>query len=214
MHLSCTKRNRFGFSLVELLVVVSVLATLSIVAYASAQSIQTGRYNAKRVADVTSLSSAVETHLMQNKVLPDPTANRQYYDTFGGYEHSASGAYGVTSSFSEDILGKTSVANHPKDPDTGSYYAYGKLLKYAPQYQIGAVLRIDGTPTAYIRGSYDREELKSLIKGYNTSSFTTDGATDNLPYDPYKKQITAYVVESSGSVSITPAKPTTSPLTT
>lgn len=207
-----SKKFRSGFTIIELLVVLSVIATLSIVAYASTQVIQTNRYNTKRIADVATLSNAMEAQYMQTKTVPDPTANRQYYDQFGGYQHSASGAYGVTSLFSEDILGKSALAYHPRDPDTDSYYAFGKLLQYSPEYQIGAVLRVDGVPTAYIRGTYTHTELNSLIRGYNTNTFAIDGGTTSLPYNPYKKEVTAYIIESSGSVAITPNKSLTGPL--
>ncbi len=43
--------------------------------------------------------------------------------------------------------------------------------------------------------------------------FATDGGTSSLPYNPYKKEITAFVVESSGAVAISPAKALTTPLT-
>lgn len=190
------------------------MATLSVVAYASSQAIQTSRYNTKRVADVASLTNALEAQYLQTKIIPDPTANRQYFDNHGGYAHSASGSYGVTSLFSEDILSKTALAYHPRDPATDAYYAYGKLLQYSPEYQVGAVLRVDGTPTSYIRGTYSRTELDSLIRGYNTSKFATDGATEALPYNPYKKEVTAYIVESSGSVAINPTKVLTAPIQT
>lgn len=188
------------------------MATLSVVAYASTQAIQTSRYNTKRIADVSSLTNALEAQYLQTKVIPDPTANRQYFDNHGGYMHSASGAYGVTSLFSEDILSKSALAYHPRDPATDAYYAYGKLLQYSPEYQIGAVLRIDGTPTSYIRGTYSRSELDSLIRGYNTTLFATDGSTDALPYNPYKKEVTAYIVESSGAITISPTKTLIDPI--
>lgn len=78
-----SKKFRSGFTIVELLVVISVIATLSVVAYASTQVIQTNRYNTKRIADVATLSNAMEAQYMQTKMIPDPTANRQYYDKFG-----------------------------------------------------------------------------------------------------------------------------------
>ncbi len=209
---SLLKRTRYGFTIIELLIVISIIATLSIVVYASTQAIQTSRYNTKRIADVASLSNALEAQYLQTKTIPDPTANRQYYDNHGSYTHSASGAYGVTSLFSEDLLSKSNLAYHPRDPDTDSYYAYGKLLQYSPEYQVGAVLKIDGTPTAYIRGTYSRTELDSLIRGYNTTIFATDGGTSSLPYNPYKKEVTAYIVESSGAIAINPTKELTSPM--
>lgn len=206
------KRSFAWFTIIEVLVAISIIATLSVVAYASTQAIQTSRYNTKRIADVSSLTNALEAQYLQTKVIPDPTANRQYFDNHGGYMHSASGAYGVTSLFSEDILSKSALAYHPRDPATDAYYAYGKLLQYSPEYQIGAVLRIDGTPTSYIRGTYSRSELDSLIRGYNTTLFATDGSTDALPYNPYKKEVTAYIVESSGAITISPTKTLIDPI--
>ncbi len=153
-----------GFSLVEILVAVSIIATLSIVAYVSTQGIQSNRYNSKRVADVVALTNALETHLVQTKTLPEPTANRQYYSSGGSYSHSATGAFGVSSSFSEDILGKYALTNHPRDPDTGSYYIYGKSFESTSHYEIAAVLKPNGVPTAYVRGNYEGNELPSLVK--------------------------------------------------
>ena len=55
---------------------------------------------------------------LETKSLPSPTANRAYYSPNGAYTHSASGAFGVTSSLSEDILGKYALSEHPRDPET------------------------------------------------------------------------------------------------
>ena len=83
---------------------------------------------------------------LETKSLPSPTANRAYYSSNGAYTHSASGAFGVTSSLSEDILGKYALSEHPRDPETGVYYRYGVTLAQTgstlkPTYQIAGVLR-------------------------------------------------------------------------
>jgi hypothetical protein len=152
--------------------------------------------------------------MLQTKTLPEPTANRQYYDSDGSYSHSSSGAFGVSSSFSEDILGKYALTSHPRDPDTGGYYTYAKSYEKTPHYEIAAVLKQEGTPTAYVRGNYKGDPLPSLVKGYNSTSFVVDGGTSVLPYNPIEKAVTATVESSSGAVSITPTKPITAPLVT
>jgi prepilin-type N-terminal cleavage/methylation domain-containing protein len=205
-------RSRAGFSLVELLVAISIITTLAIVAYVSVGNIQKNQLNARRTADISALSNAVETMVLEAKSLPSPTANRSYFGPNGAYTHSASGAFGITSSLSEDILGKYALSEHPRDPETGVYYRYGLTLAQSgstlqPSYQIAWVLRDGASATALVRGNYvPTVTIPSLIKGYNSTNFVVDGGTDVLPYNPRERSITASIVSSSGSVTINPVK--------
>ncbi len=104
IYLPSFARRNFGFSLVEIIVVVSIIGALSIVAYVAAASFSDSRNNSKRIADINTLKGALDTMMLETKTLPEPTANRSFYLTSGAYSHSSSGAYGVSSSFSEDIL--------------------------------------------------------------------------------------------------------------
>jgi prepilin-type N-terminal cleavage/methylation domain-containing protein len=161
---------RAGFSFIELLVVLSIIATLSIVAYVSVNNIQKNQLNTRRVADITALGNAVETMSLETKSLPFPTANRAYFSSNGSYTHSSSGALGVTSSLSEDILGKYALSEHPRDPETGVYYRYGITLAQTgstlkPSYQVAGVLRDGTSATALVRGTYTATSaVPSLIK--------------------------------------------------
>jgi hypothetical protein len=74
-------------------VALSVIATLSIVAYVSVGNIQKNQLNARRVADITALGNAIETMALETKTLPFPTANRAYFSANGAYTHSSSGAF-------------------------------------------------------------------------------------------------------------------------
>ena len=105
--------------------------------------------------------------MLETKTLPEPTANRSYYLATGGYAHSSSGAYGVSSSFSEDILGKYALADHPKDPTTGGFYSYGRNYDAKPGYDVAAVISGDGVNTTYLRGTSDASVLPSLVKAYD-----------------------------------------------
>ena len=154
--------------------------------------------------------------VLETKALPFPTANRAYYSSNGAYTHSSSGAFGVTSSLSEDILGKYALSEHPRDPETGVYYRYGLTLTQTgstlrPSYQIAGVLRDGTSATALVRGTYiATPAIPSLIKGYNSTSFVVDGGTDTLPYNPTERSVTANIVSASGAVSINPTKSLTS----
>ncbi len=202
-----------AFSLVELLVVISIIATLSIVAYVGFGEYSTSEKNSKRTADITALGGAVNTYVLEKKTLPEPTANRGYFDENGGYRHSNSGAYGVSSFLSEDILGTYALASHPRDPDTQSYYAYGRSYRTPLMYDLASVIR-GNTPIAYLRGTSDGVLLPSLVKGYNTTTFVQDGDTSTLPYHPSQRVMTAYIVSSTGTITRTPVKPLSDVLVT
>ena len=207
-------RNHAGFSFIELLVVISIIAALSIVAYAATGSLTDSRNNSKRIADVSTLGGALNTVLLETKTLPEPTANRSYYRENGGYAHSASGAYGVSSYFSEDILGKYAISDHPRDPVTGGFYAYGRDYGVHPHYDVAAVLKGDGENVTYIRGTSDGSKLPSLIKAYDQDGFVENGQSDLLPYNPYTRELIGRIVDHTGAVSISPAKALTATLTT
>lgn len=211
-HIFSQVRRKFGFSLIEVIVVISIIGALSIVAYVAAASFSESRNNSKRIADISTLKGALETMLVETKTLPDPTANRSFYLANGGYAHSQTGAYGVSSSFSEDILGKYALADHPKDPKTGGFYSYGRNFDAKPSYDIAAVINENGENIAYLRGTSDGKTLPSLIKAFDQGSFVEDGKSTSLPYNPYARELIGRITAYTGSVSITPAKALTASL--
>ncbi|MFZ4462065.1 MAG: prepilin-type N-terminal cleavage/methylation domain-containing protein [Patescibacteria group bacterium] len=211
-HIFSQVRRKFGFSLIEVIVVVSIIGALSIVAYVAAASFSESRNNSKRIADISTLKGALETMLVETKTLPDPTANRSYYLANGGYAHSQAGAYGVSSSFSEDILGKYTLADHPKDPKTGGFYSYGRNFESHPSYDIAAVISENGSNVTYLRGTSNGSVLPSLIKAYDQGGFVEDGKANLLPYNPYARELIGRIMTYTGTVSITPAKVLTASL--
>jgi type IV pilus assembly protein PilA len=57
-----TKNNQQGFTLVELLVVVSIIAILAVIGIVIYSGVQKGARDAKRKGDVDALSNALEAH--------------------------------------------------------------------------------------------------------------------------------------------------------
>ena len=91
------------------------------------------------------------------------------------------------------------------DPESKQYYGYGKLLDGSASFDVASVLYDDvtGGYKTYIRGTYDKQRLASLIRSYSSSNFVSQDSTENLPYNPYERKVTAYISSFSGSITLT-----------
>jgi len=100
------KTNK-GFTLIELLVVIAIIGLLSSVVLASLNSARQKARDARRVADLKQIQTAMEL----------------YYDTCKQYPATlattANNCTGATATFG------TYLSTIPKDPGTGSDYMYG-----------------------------------------------------------------------------------------
>lgn len=205
--------SKKAFTLVELLVAVSIVATLAVVAVAYGNTYKESQYNERRLADVGTLETAADSYFAAKNEYPEPTANRIYYDQNGAYAHSATGAYGVSSIATSDLFGSDFLPNLPLDPATDSPYAYGKRKDGTAGYDFAGVDRRGDGYYAYVRGSYDASSLPSLVREYNGPSFVEDGKTDHLPYNPFERKMSGKIASWSGTVSIVPVKTLTGELT-
>lgn len=114
------KKKMRAFTLIELLVVVSIIALLSSIAVASLNTTRAKARDAKRVADLKNISTALEL----------------YYDKYGQY---LSGAFS-TNSYASDLItsGLTEFMTVPKDPlnravvGSGGGYGYYYASGYYP----------------------------------------------------------------------------------
>jgi hypothetical protein len=164
--------------------------------------------NARVLWDIQLLATTLRTQGTQKWNLPVPTANRSYYTANGSYAHTQAGAYGVSSTLSDDLLTGMS-ADFPTDPRTGGYYGYGKTFGASETYQIAGILSNKWTYTAHVVGLTGSGTLPGLIQGYNSTDFVVDKGSVTLPYNPFAKELIGQVIFSSGSLTRTPAKPMT-----
>ncbi len=79
-----------GFTLIELLVTISILAALSVVAYATISGHVKSVNNATRVSTIDSLALSLSDYYQTKKTLPEPNSNYIAYDQRGTYAHSLS----------------------------------------------------------------------------------------------------------------------------
>ena len=84
----------------------------------------------------------------------------------------------------------------------------GQTSKFEPSFDVASVLYDDKTGgyKAYVRGTYGKERLASLVRSYSSSDFVSQDSTENLPYNPYERKITAHLSSLSGSVTLTDSK--------
>ncbi|PIQ42153.1 hypothetical protein COW06_00615 [Candidatus Gracilibacteria bacterium CG12_big_fil_rev_8_21_14_0_65_38_15] len=198
------KKRHSAFTLVELLVSISILATVSIVAYVSyARHVKVAN-NATRIETIDSLHLSLSDYYQMKKTLPEPNSNYISYDDKGTYMHSLTGAYGVSGYVSNNFLPSGYVNFRATDPESNQYYGYGKLTDNT-SFDVAAALydETTGGYKAYVRGTYPKERLSSLIRSYSSSNFVSQDSTEDLPYNPYERKVSATVSSYSGTVKVT-----------
>ncbi|MBU1785313.1 MAG: FecR domain-containing protein, partial [Candidatus Omnitrophica bacterium] len=205
-----------GFTLVELLVVVAVIAILTVAALGY-RSAQTRVMNDKVTADLMAIENAMERYFTDNgRKFPVPAAgadknlNCFYLDT--SYAHDCATADFIQSQIDNTLLTKRYLQEVPTDPRTGARYAYG-VTTDGQYYQIAGIMENeDGSFTAKMAGYlHFTYPLKSLIRSYNGPDFVIDGE-GYLPYSPDHLAVTATLHDITGTVTndgkpVTPASP-------
>ncbi len=91
-----TKHFKKGFSLVELLVVITIMAILSVTAYIAVGGQTTKAQNSKRLQDISTLQQALELYLVKENQYPESLSD----------------------------MGANIISEIPKDPSTKSVYYY------------------------------------------------------------------------------------------
>lgn len=192
-----------GFSLVELLVTISILATISIVAYVSYSGHLRTSYNSTRIETIDSLYLSLSDYMLLKKTLPAANSNYISYDEQGTYMHSVSGAYGISGYVSNNFLPAGYVNFQATDPESKQFYGYGKLTDDTA-FDLAAALYDDitGTYKTYLRGTYSKDHLASLIRSYSSSNFVSQNSIEDLPYNPYERKVSAFISSYSGVVAV------------
>jgi type II secretion system protein G len=148
-------RSRFGFTLVELMVVISVIGILSAIVYASFGSSRAIARDNIRKTDLKNLQVAIALYKAQNGHYPsacdDVTANLMGNVTDTSHACSVSGA-----PYIKDLI-PDYIATLPQDPKAGSYGSNSMR---------GYLYRVNSTGSDYKLVAYDVvESLKIKNQG-------------------------------------------------
>jgi len=204
------KRNRKGFTLVELLIVVAIIAVLSGAAYIGIQRSQSRGMNQRMTADLSAIVNALEQYKQDNGSYPLPALGadknvlcfKEDLSYFHGAPSDCATALFMQAQIDNTLLTKRYLQEVPTDPRTASRYAYG-VTADGKYYQVaGNYEETDGTWTARTVGNVnDYPFLPSLIRAYNGPDFVVNGE-GWLPYSPDHLVITARLADITGTVKI------------
>ena len=110
-----SKKNRFGFTLVELIVVITIVGILSTVGFVSYSGYLTSARDSNRLSQLTKLSDSLQTYAA-SKSLPLPDDYREISSSWSRISYQ--GVAGV------DVLETIDYTNGWKDPKDDDYYIY------------------------------------------------------------------------------------------
>jgi prepilin-type N-terminal cleavage/methylation domain-containing protein len=183
-----------GFSLVELLIVVAIVAILGAVSFVAIQNTKSRALNERMTADLVAIANALEDFRRDHQgafPVPVPRSNQNVlcFDAAGAYTHDCAGANFVQGMIDNELLTKRYLREVPTDPRTGSRYAYGvtgngKYYMVAGNYDNGGDFEartVENLAKGFL--------LPSLIRAYDGPGFVTDGGA-NLPYPSDPRTVT------------------------
>jgi prepilin-type N-terminal cleavage/methylation domain-containing protein len=162
-------KNKQGFSLVELLVVITIIAILSVAAF-TALGGNTGKArDAKRQQDLGTIQSALEVYFVEYGEYPSVTPLTNGDNPGGGADTG--------------LVPRKYLSTIPTDPsDETQPYEY---LPLGTTYMIGTVLENDGNPKPYVVGNTDQtvSGYKSAADGSGSACSLAVGTTTCFPYN-------------------------------
>ncbi len=201
--------SKKAFSFVEIIVVVSILALLAVIWLSLQWSSNQKTQNAKAVWDIQTLNNSFESYLVEEKTLPNPKGNINYFGSGSEYVHvDVWNEDNTLSSFwkhwfvTENILPKKYLNYLPLDPRTSQYYAYWKTTD-SQYFEIAWVLKVEWNNTSSVSGNYPWENWPyNLIKEYNWPDFVSNNSKTSFPYNPDEKILVAKINNYTWNVRI------------
>lgn len=168
MEIKIKKLNKDGFSLVELLVVITIIAILSVTAYVALGGQTEKARNSRRMQDLTTIQSALEIYALAND-----------------------GRYPTTGSLATKLVPKylTKLLDDPTKDAGGNPISYEYSAEPTGQksYQLGTVIEDQELINNLKLKAYIIGNGTELITGVQTDDGTTpcipsDGSTTCVPY--------------------------------
>ncbi|MDD3302893.1 MAG: InlB B-repeat-containing protein [Candidatus Gracilibacteria bacterium] len=159
-------QNKKGFTLVELIVTIVILAILGTIAFISFQGYSKNARDTQRIADINHVEKSLGLFVVNTGFYPNPDKSKDI--TYMGGTAWIEGTLGDTVLKNIDKVSKT-----PLDPLTGNEYTYS-ITPSRTEYQIGAISEVGGIAlnsiftdkiyaadlskaVAYIKGNYNEK---------------------------------------------------------
>jgi len=165
------RNTKNAFTLVELIVVITILAILGTIAFISLQGYSADARNSKRTSDIGNIQSAISLKMVEGVPLLS-----FINDTVSSLTLSIWGSTGVTT-WTQYNAGNPNytvlnvIAKDFKDPKSDKEYKIGGTTRAGGVFQVSATMEQDGIDTAIVNGTYAPRGVTSL----HTGSWTIDG---------------------------------------
>jgi general secretion pathway protein G len=157
-------KSKKGFSLVELLVVITIIAILSVVAYTAMGGQTITARDSKRKSDLSTVQSALELYYVQYS---------RYPSTLATGEATVADGWKIPRKYLSEI---------PKDPKSSDAVPLNYFYwTNDSEYILGATLENDSTPVPYVVGNSESSVSGGHDSGGGACTLEV-GTTTCFPY--------------------------------
>ena len=181
--------NKKAFTLVELIIVISILIILTTISIVSYDKTLTDARNSARITDMSNMKVSLKNHKLKNGSYPKPGNSFVFTNQWENM---------VYQWYLDDEVITQEIINKPKDPQYKNYYMYS-ITANKSKFQIAMSIEDDGIENdymmrAYVDGDYQKVAMfmPSIVFATDTwgdviadvsSMFIVDKWTLNWPYD-------------------------------
>ncbi len=175
------RNTKKAFTLVELIVVITILAILGTIAFISLQGYSADARNSKRTSDLGNIQGAMS--LKQVEWVPllsfitADSANTVTDIDLAGYTTGLTSTEYTAGTPSYTVLNV--IAKDFKDPKSDKEYRIGATTKAGGVFQVAATLEKDGTDTAQVNGTYSARTATAYSGTADGTSFSLNDANAN-----------------------------------
>lgn len=161
------EKNRKAFTLVELIVVITILAILGTIGFLSIGGYSARARDSARTSDLAQLAKSLDLFTAAGNTLPQPDANLVTLTASGtviGYQGYAG----------KNVLRVLDLGGRFQDPTDGQYYTYA-TNSTMNRYQVLGLLEDSGNPSLL---SFDKlPGVEVAHAAYDTRYPTSNGAS-------------------------------------
>lgn len=191
-----------AFSLVELLVVITIMAIILAIWISINDWYKEKTYNTKVVTDLATIDNSLVRYKQENTFIPSPKWNIKYFTNEWMYAHDEIEAFWYNWFITEDTIPKKYIIVLPRDPRSQQYYAYWKTIN-SSFYEIAWVVSHNQIYESVVKWNYDsKNSVYNLIREYNWPDFVFDKSKDSFPYNPDEMILTARISDFTWSLTI------------
>lgn len=139
--------NKKAFTLIELIVVITILSILWTIAFISFKWYSTQARDSKRITEISSLNNSLWIYLAKKWTLPEPESSIRV--AYGSEEMTIQWEMG------ENVLSQISASQNFKDPSSLDYYFYS-INSSKNWYDVFALLEWDSSYVTSAKASWDK----------------------------------------------------------